>query len=82
MMWFLKITGLSRLGGILMAGLAFVVAIGAMLLKVRRDGRKAERADNLEAAVKAAREAGAIDEDVIDMSDADLYDELHGKSRK
>ena len=81
-MWFLKITGLSRLGGILMAALAFVVAIGAMLLKARRDGRKAERADNLEAAVRAAREAGAIDEDVTGMSDADLYDELHGKSRE
>ncbi|MDH5557620.1 MAG: hypothetical protein OEZ03_09730 [Alphaproteobacteria bacterium] len=81
MMWFLEITGLSRLGAILVAGLAFLAAIGALLFGAHRSGRKAERADNLEAAAEAARKSGAIDEDVTGMSDADLYDELHGKGR-
>ena len=81
MMWFLEITGLSRLGAILAAGLAFLAAIGALLFGAHRSGRNAERGDNLQAAVEAARKSGAIDEDVTAMSDADLYDELHGKDR-
>ena len=82
MKWFLEITGLSRLGAILAAALAFLAAIGVLLFGAHRSGRKAERADNLEAAVSAARKSGAIDEDVITMSDADLYGELHGKDRE
>lgn len=69
----------------LYAGLAGLAAVVLLALLYGRQSRKRGRAeansDNLQRAVEAARKSGAIDEDVTRLSDADLYDELHGDGR-
>jgi len=66
--------------------LAGLLAFVALALLCGRQSRKRGRAEassaNLESAVEAARKAGAIDEDVFKLADADLYDELHNGGRK
>lgn len=72
-----KYTGLSKVAGWLAALAALAFVAWGMLAEAHRRGRQAERRDNLEDAVEAARKSGAIDEDVSGLSDDDLYGELH-----
>ncbi len=69
----------------LFAGLAGLAAVVLMALlygrRSRRLGRAEAGAESLEHAVEAARNSGAIDEDVTRLPDADLYDELHDNGR-
>ena len=61
--------------GRLLGALAKLAGVAAAYLLGRN--RAARRA--AENAAKNAREANRIDEDVMGLSDADLYDELHRK---
>ena len=66
----------------ILAGLAAGVVLALLYGRSQRKrGRAEANSDSLEHAVVAARESGAIDEDVSRMSDADLYDELYNNSR-
>lgn len=66
-----------------LAGLA-AVALLALLYgrRSRRLGQAQGREALLERSLEAARKAGAIDEDVAGLPDADLYDELRQPGRK
>ena len=68
---------------LILAGLGVVVVLALLYgRQSRKRGRAEAGNDKLEAAVKAARKSGAIDEDVARLSDDDLGRELHGAGRK
>lgn len=65
-----------------LAGLAAVVLLVLLYgRRSRRLGWAQGREKTLERAAEAARKAGAIDEEVADLPDADLYDELRRNGR-
>lgn len=66
-----------------LAGLAAVVLLALLYgRRSRRLGRAEERENVLERAVEVERQAGAIDDQVASLPDADLYDELHRSGRQ
>jgi type II secretory pathway pseudopilin PulG len=68
---------------LILAGLAVVVALALLYgRQSRKRGRAEANAEGLKSAIDHARKAGTIDEDTARMSDADLYDELHGDGRQ
>jgi hypothetical protein len=68
---------------LILAGLAVVVLVIWLYgHQSRKRGRAEANAEGLESAVDHARKAGAIDEDVSRMFDADLDDELHNGGRE
>ncbi len=67
-------TWFGAFGSLLGALVKLAGVAAAYLLGRNRAARRAA-----ERAAKNAREANRIDEDVMHISDADLYDELHRK---
>lgn len=55
---------------------ALIVALASMFLAGRKSGKDAARADSAESAVKDARRANEIDQDIARLSDAELDDRL------
>ena len=68
---------------LVLAGLLAIVTLALLYgRQSRKRGREEASNANLESALVAARKAGVIDEDVLKLSDDDLYDELRNGGRK
>ena len=69
--WFLKFTGLSKLGGLLAAAGAFLVVAGIALLKAFTAGRRKEQAKQMEKANEVREKMDAVpDSSRDDTSDS------------
>lgn len=68
---------------IALAVLRFVPWFGRLVdrWQGRKQGRKEQRLDSLEATKEQASDANRIDEDVRRLDDDSLYAELHGRPR-
>jgi len=55
--------------------------IGLLAFFARKSGRDAERADNAQAAIKDARKANAIEQDVSSLTDTQLDERLRPRNK-
>jgi len=62
--------------------LAIIAAIAAFFGLYQKTARETEKRKSAESALKDARSANEIDNDVRNLSDSDLYNELRDRKRK
>lgn len=62
--------------------LAFLAGIAALFGLYQKAARETEKRKSAESALKDARSAHEIDNDVSNLSDSDLYNELRDRKRK